>query len=310
MLSDDRNLAQSEVLQRMIPLDRRAVLDVGCGDGAWSRRIAERFPWLSVVGVDVGEDFISRARSAHASPRVSFELADFADLPFDHGSFDCVYADNSLEHAFDVQATLAELHRVLVDGGVLVAAIPADALNPSRICDNHTWKTEPGDVRRRLESVGFADVSIDEIDVFRELGMSPYPPSQDRMLYVRAWKRERPATAPERAAELTSAVHRALDPSRPQASDTDPIAILIPFSIGTINRDRRMTEPDVTLTDYMLFAECASFAWLIARRPTDVGCAIRGKAVWRTAVFLQGRGRVAPYLEQAGYPQGAAAKPG
>ena len=31
-----------------------------------------------------------------------------------------------------------------------------------------------------------------------------------------------------------------------------------------------MTEPDVTLTDYMLFAECASFAWLIARRPSDL----------------------------------------
>jgi SAM-dependent methyltransferase len=226
VLSDDRNLAQSDVLQRMIPLDRRAVLDVGCGDGAWSARIAELFPWLSVVGVDVGEDFISKARSAHASPRVSFQLADFAELPFDEGSFDCVYADNSLEHAFDVQATLAELHRVLADGGVLVAAIPPDAVNPSRICDNHTWKTEPGDVRRRLKSVGFADVSIDEIDIFRKLGMSPYPPSQDRLLYVRAWKRERPATAPERAVELTSTVHRALDPSRPQASDTDPIAIL------------------------------------------------------------------------------------
>jgi hypothetical protein len=31
-----------------------------------------------------------------------------------------------------------------------------------------------------------------------------------------------------------------------------------------------MTEPDVTLTDYVLSAECAAFAWLIARRPTDL----------------------------------------
>jgi hypothetical protein len=30
-----------------------------------------------------------------------------------------------------------------------------------------------------------------------------------------------------------------------------------------------MTEPDVALTDYALFAECAAFAWLIARRPTN-----------------------------------------
>ena len=31
-----------------------------------------------------------------------------------------------------------------------------------------------------------------------------------------------------------------------------------------------MTEPDVTLTDYVLCAECALFAWLIARQPTDL----------------------------------------
>src|SRR5215471_5540791 len=31
-----------------------------------------------------------------------------------------------------------------------------------------------------------------------------------------------------------------------------------------------MTEPDVTLTDYMLFVECAAFAWLIARRPSNL----------------------------------------
>jgi len=31
-----------------------------------------------------------------------------------------------------------------------------------------------------------------------------------------------------------------------------------------------MTEPDVTLTDYVLCAECVAFAWLIARRPANL----------------------------------------
>jgi hypothetical protein len=31
-----------------------------------------------------------------------------------------------------------------------------------------------------------------------------------------------------------------------------------------------MTEPDVTLTDYVLFVECAAFAWLIARQPSSL----------------------------------------
>jgi hypothetical protein len=42
-----------------------------------------------------------------------------------------------------------------------------------------------------------------------------------------------------------------------------------------------MTEPDVTLTDYGLFVECAAFAWLIARRPTSLDALRR----WIAAFF-------------------------
>jgi hypothetical protein len=43
-----------------------------------------------------------------------------------------------------------------------------------------------------------------------------------------------------------------------------------------------MTEPDVTLTDYALFAECAAFAWLIARRPAN----LLGLRRWTVLFFL------------------------
>jgi hypothetical protein len=43
-----------------------------------------------------------------------------------------------------------------------------------------------------------------------------------------------------------------------------------------------MTEPDVTLTDYLLVVECAAFAWLIARRPARLEALRR----WIVAFFL------------------------
>jgi hypothetical protein len=43
-----------------------------------------------------------------------------------------------------------------------------------------------------------------------------------------------------------------------------------------------MTEPDVTLTDYVLFAECAAFAWLIARRPAN----LMGLRRWTVLFFV------------------------
>ena len=225
VMGDARNDAQSLYLQRMIPLDRETVLDLGCGAGQWSALIAGTYPWMRVTGCDYGFDFISRAKERHASERVSFLVGDISALPFASGSFGCVYADNTLEHAFDVDLTLKEIHRVLRWGGVLVAAIPSDANNSDRICDNHVWKTAPHEVRMRLEDAGFKNISIDEIDTFRSLGMPPYPPSNDRMMFIKAWKRRNEASGMTRPLEIMDWVYRRLSPEKSQESD-DPVGIV------------------------------------------------------------------------------------
>jgi SAM-dependent methyltransferase len=204
ILSDQRNEAQSFYLQDMIPLDTDRVLDFGCGAGYWSARIAELYPWMTVVGVDGGAAFIEKARARHASDRVTFERADFQALPFEAESFDCVYADNTIEHSHDVQAAFGEIHRVLKPGGSLVAALPLDALKPDSDCDNHTWKTTEAQARLRLERGGFTDIHCEVIDTFRQLGMPPFPPSDDKMLYIRAWK-------PAQASGPLARIARAMD---------------------------------------------------------------------------------------------------
>jgi len=224
VLGDERNEVQSFRLQAMIPLDRTRVLDLGCGAGAWSARIASEHPWMRVTGVDAGEDFIAAARERYESEWVDFEVADFLALPFPDGTFDCVYADNVLEHAFDVDATLAEVRRVLADGGTLIAAIPPDAYDTRRTTDNHTWKTSAWDVRERLHRAGFVDVSVEDLDTYR-LGAAPYPPASDRMLYVRAWRRPAPLAQVDRLDELRRWTHARLDPSRPSES-FDPAEVI------------------------------------------------------------------------------------
>ena len=134
-MSEDRNTAQSEPLIELIPLDRKRILDVGCGRGLGTAALARSFTGSTLVGADVGEEFIERARAELATDSLSFAVEDFAELSFADGAFDCVHADNSLEHAFDVDASLAELYRVLAPGGCLVAALPPDGLNPDRTCD-------------------------------------------------------------------------------------------------------------------------------------------------------------------------------
>ena len=129
VMGEARNWEQSRRLQEMIPLDVDRLLDFGCGAGHWSARIAEAFPWMQVTGIDGGEAFVGRARASYGAERVQFVCGDFTALPMEDGTFDCVYADNTIEHSFDVDGALGEIFRVLRPGGSLVAAFPLDGLN-------------------------------------------------------------------------------------------------------------------------------------------------------------------------------------
>jgi SAM-dependent methyltransferase len=225
VLGQARNTRQSYQLQDMIPLDREDVLDLGTGGGHWAGRIAQLYPWMNVIGIDYGYLFVRRAQTFFDSRRVHFHVADFAALPYATGAFDCIYADNTLEHAYDVDRTLAECWRVLRMNGLLLAAIPSDGRNPKRICDNHVWKTVPHEVRMRLQQAGFVDIEIDEIDTLRSFDMSPYPPANDRMMYVRAWKRPKPISKLQRALDVMDWVYRRLSPDRKSYS-MDAVEIL------------------------------------------------------------------------------------
>ena len=80
----------------------------GCPAGYWSDRLARLYPWLSVVGVDCGKEFIEKAKARYSSSGCRFEIGDFSALAFESETFDCIYADNTLEHAYDPSRTLRE----------------------------------------------------------------------------------------------------------------------------------------------------------------------------------------------------------
>ena len=98
-----------------------AVLEVGCGSGALSIRLAIEHG-LAVTGVDVDPGEIRRARekaARAASPdraRLDFLAADVARLPFDDASFALVVSTFSMHHWDDKRAGLAEVCRVLRPG--------------------------------------------------------------------------------------------------------------------------------------------------------------------------------------------------
>src|SRR5437763_12042671 len=91
------------------------VLDVGCGTGHLTKKIAEA--GASVVGVDASPAMIAEARRNF--PDLKFEIADAAAMRFDQ-SFDAVFSNAALHWVRPPEAAVARMYEVLRPGGRLV----------------------------------------------------------------------------------------------------------------------------------------------------------------------------------------------
>lgn len=92
------------------------VLEVGCGPGRLARRLREERS-INVVALDLSPRMVRLAGAQGVDARVG----DVQSLPFPDRSFRCVIAAWMLYHVPDLDRALAEIARVLVPGGALLA---------------------------------------------------------------------------------------------------------------------------------------------------------------------------------------------
>jgi SAM-dependent methyltransferase len=94
------------------------VLDVGCGCGLALGELRERFAPGVIAGVDSDVALVEQARRAH--PGADVHVGDVGKLGLADGGFDLVLCHQLLHHLSAPTEALAEIHRVLVPGGVLL----------------------------------------------------------------------------------------------------------------------------------------------------------------------------------------------
>jgi trans-aconitate methyltransferase len=104
-----------EVLEWLAAQEGERILDLGCGDGQLTCRIAAT--GASVIGVDASAEMVAAARSRGI---VADEAA--ADLlPYADGGFDAVFSNAALHWVRNQDAMMDEVRRVLRPGGSFVA---------------------------------------------------------------------------------------------------------------------------------------------------------------------------------------------
>ena len=91
------------------------ILDVGCGTGEITARLAELYPEAALIGVDLIERHLelARDRCAGLGGRVAFRKADAFSLPFADAAFDLVVCRHMLQAVPRPHEAMAEMVRVL-----------------------------------------------------------------------------------------------------------------------------------------------------------------------------------------------------
>lgn len=144
-----REAAFQEEIDRLVAdylgtADGLAVLDIGCGGGRLAPLLTAA---RQVVGVDIAEAPLARARARHASlAGFAFARMDAARLGFADAAFDAAVMLDVLDLLPDPAATLAEAARVLAPGGrLMVTATNKDSL-PLRALRRLALPVPPGGV--------------------------------------------------------------------------------------------------------------------------------------------------------------------
>ncbi len=149
-----------EVVSRLLPPGRLDVLELGCGQGGFGARLAQRYHYLGVEP-DAVSCTVARARVAAAGGGGEVRQGDESVVAADE-LFDLVVAFEVIEHIEDDAGALAAWASHLRPGGWLLLSTPAwqKRFGPADEMVGHFRRYDPSVLRSRLAGAGLTDVEL------------------------------------------------------------------------------------------------------------------------------------------------------
>ncbi|WP_446217981.1 methyltransferase domain-containing protein [Micromonospora sp. IBHARD004] len=114
-------------LGRRTALTGRRLLDIGCGDGTYTMRLAGAFEQIEAIDIQRDRLELFRERLATdpaAADKIAVRELSVSELDYPDRSFDLVTAIEVVEHVDDLDRALRQVHRVLTPGGRFALTTP------------------------------------------------------------------------------------------------------------------------------------------------------------------------------------------
>lgn len=106
---------------------RLSVVDLGCGTGELTRKLADALPESDVVGIDTSNEMLAEA-AAHARPGLRFERGAIEDA---RGTYDLVFSHAAIQWVDDHERLVPRLVSMVRPGGQLVVQLPSNHDHPT-----------------------------------------------------------------------------------------------------------------------------------------------------------------------------------
>ncbi|MBU9719833.1 MULTISPECIES: class I SAM-dependent methyltransferase [Bacillaceae] len=109
--------------QPLIPdLENKDVLDLGCGFG-WHCRYARENYARSVIGVDISEKMLDKAREKTSDPRITYLKMPIEDIHFSPAQFDVVISSLAFHYIRSFDSLCEKIYDSLKPGGTFVFSV-------------------------------------------------------------------------------------------------------------------------------------------------------------------------------------------
>jgi len=134
-------------VRAMLPeIAGRRIADLGCGFG-WASRWFREQGARSVLGLDLSQSMIARARDDTADPEIAYEIGDLETLDLPEAAFDLAYSSLAFHYIRDFGRLVGSIRRSLAPGGALVFTIEHPiymaAADPRWLADAQGRRTWP-----------------------------------------------------------------------------------------------------------------------------------------------------------------------